>query len=130
MTASAGILARGPWRPEDVEVTWRSEPFEPTAAVIEEADAALAELRGRGSPSHDGLAGRLRDFTTGNGRLQLECEPIRWALRLLPDNANQSLSALCIVRAADGALAGRAARRLAGHLGRALGAGRRRIGGG
>jgi 8-oxo-dGTP diphosphatase len=114
MTASAGILARGPWRPEDVEVTWRSEPFEPSEEIIEEADQALAELRGRGSPSHDGLAGRLRDFTTENGRLQLECEPIRWALRLLPDNANQSLSALCVVRSADGRwLAGRRAAWLA-----------------
>src|SRR5438067_2332641 len=125
MTASAGILARGPWRPEDVEVTWRSEPFEPTEEIIEEADQALAELRGRGSPSHDGLAGRLRDFTTENGRLQLECEPIRWALRLLPDNANQSLSALCVVRSADGRwLAGRRAAWLATWAERwALGAG-------
>jgi ADP-ribose pyrophosphatase YjhB (NUDIX family) len=114
MTASAGILARGPWRPEDVEVTWRSQPFEPSEDVIEQADQALAELRGRGSPSHDGLAGRLRGFTTDKGRLQLECEPIRWALRLLPDNADQSLSALCIVRSADGSwLAGRRAAWLA-----------------
>lgn len=114
MTTSAGILARGPWRPEDVEVTWRSEPFKPSDEVIEEADQALAELRGRGSPSHDGLAGRLRDFTADDGRLKLECEPIRWALRLLPDNANQSLSALCIVRSADGRwLAGRRAAWLA-----------------
>ena len=114
MTASAGILARGPWRPEDVEVTWRHEPFAPPAEVIQEADQALAELRGRGSPSHDGLAGRLRDFRAGNRRLKLECEPIRWALRLLPGNANQSLSALCIVRSADGCwLAGRRAAWLA-----------------
>jgi 8-oxo-dGTP diphosphatase len=124
MTASAGILARGPWRPEDVEVTWRHEPYQPSAKVIEEADHALAELRGRGSPSHDGLAGRLRDFTTEDGRLKLECEPIRWALRLLPGNANQSLSALCIVRSADGRwLAGRRAAWLATWAGRwALGA--------
>jgi ADP-ribose pyrophosphatase YjhB (NUDIX family) len=114
MTASAGILARGPWRPEDIEVTWRREPFEPSREVIEEADRALAELRGRGSPSHDGLAGRLRDFSTENGRLRLDCEPIRWALRLLPGNANQSLSALCVVRSADGCwLAGRRAAWLA-----------------
>jgi 8-oxo-dGTP diphosphatase len=114
MPVPPGLLARGPWRPEDVEVTWRSLPYEPSAEVIEEADRALAELRGRGSPSHDGLAGRLRDFTSEDGRLKLECEPIRWALRLLPGNADQSLSALCIVRSAAGCwLAGRRAAWLA-----------------
>jgi 8-oxo-dGTP pyrophosphatase MutT (NUDIX family) len=124
MAVAAGILARGPWQPSDIEVTWRTEPFAPPAPVIEEADRALAELRGRGSPSHDGLAGRLRDYTTANGRLHLDCEPIRWALRLLPGNAMQSLSALCIVRAADGSwLAGRRAAWLATWAGRwALGA--------
>jgi ADP-ribose pyrophosphatase YjhB (NUDIX family) len=110
MTAAAGILARGPWRPEEIEATWRDEPFEPSSEVIAEADRALAELRSRGSPSHDGLAGRLREFTATDGRLRLECEPIRWALRLLPGNASRSLSALCIVRSADGSwLAGRRA---------------------
>jgi ADP-ribose pyrophosphatase YjhB (NUDIX family) len=114
MAVTAGILARGPWQPSDIEVTWRSEPFEPSEQVIEEADRALAVLRGRGSPSHDGMAGRLRDFTTTDGKLQLDCEPIRWALRLLPGNAMQSLSALCIVRGADGRwLAGRRAAWLA-----------------
>jgi 8-oxo-dGTP pyrophosphatase MutT (NUDIX family) len=114
MAVSPGILARGPWQPSDIEVTWRSEPFEPTEQVIEEADRALAQLRGRGSPSHDGLAGRLRDFTSNDGGLQLDCEPIRWALRLLPGNAMQSLSALCVVRGADGRwLAGRRAAWLA-----------------
>jgi ADP-ribose pyrophosphatase YjhB (NUDIX family) len=114
MAVQAGILARGPWRPSDVEVTWHAEPFQPPRAVIEEADRALAALRGRGSPSHDGLAGRLRDYRSENGRLRLECEPIRWALRLLPGNAMQSLSALCLVRSADGRwLAGRRAAWLA-----------------
>ena len=61
-------------------------------------------------------------------RLSLELQPARWALRLLPDDAAQSLSVLCVVRAADGRwLAGRRAR-LAGLLGRALGARRRRLG--
>src|SRR5436309_3441987 len=124
MAVAAGILARGPWQPSDIEVTWRTEPFAPPAPVIEEADRALAELRGRGSPSHDGLAGRLRGYTAATGRLHLECEPIRWALRLLPGNAMQSLSALCIVRAVDGSwLAGRRAAWLATWAGRwALGA--------
>jgi ADP-ribose pyrophosphatase YjhB (NUDIX family) len=114
MTLAPGILARGPWRPEDVEVTWREEPFEIPPAVTDEADRALAELRDRGSPSHDGLAARLAGFAVEDGKLRLACEPVRWALRLLPGDAMQSLSALCIVRSADGAwLAGRRAAWLA-----------------
>ena len=58
-----------------------------------------------------------RDCATSrcsDGRLRLECEPIRWALRLLDDDAMQSLSALCVVRSADGCwLAGRRAAWLA-----------------
>src|SRR6202007_1192573 len=71
-------------------------------------------LRDRGSPSHDGLAARLRGFSVHDGRVRLECEPIRWALRLLDQDAMQSLSALCIVRSAEGCwLAGRRAAWLA-----------------
>ena len=57
--------------------------------------------------------------------LALELQPARWALRLLPEDAAQSLSALCVVRAADGRwLAGRRAGWLASWAGRwALGAG-------
>lgn len=125
MTLAPGILARGPWRPEDVEVTWREEPFEIPPAVTDEADRALAELRDRGSPSHDGLAARLAGFAVEDGKLRLACEPVRWALRLLPGDAMQSLSALCIVRSADGCwLAGRRAGWLASWAGRwAVGAG-------
>ncbi|HEY2259985.1 MAG TPA: NUDIX hydrolase [Solirubrobacteraceae bacterium] len=114
MAVTAGILARGPWQPSDIDVTWRAEPFQPPGPVIEEADRALEALRGRGSPSHDGLAGRLVEFSAANGKLHLDCEPIRWALRLLPGNAMQSLSALCVVRRPDGSwLAGRRAAWLA-----------------
>jgi 8-oxo-dGTP diphosphatase len=114
MASHPGILARGPWRPEDIEVTWRTEPFAPSQDVIDEADHALAELRDRGSPSHDGLAARLRDHQVVDGKLRLECEPVRWALRLLPTGAMGSLSALCVVRSADGRwLAGRRAAWLA-----------------
>ena len=114
MVHASGILARGPWAPSDVEVTWRAEPFAPAPTVIDAADAALDELRDRGSPSHDGLAARLRDFAVVDGKLRLECEPVRWALRLLPGGGAQSLSALCVVRAADGRwLAGRRAAWLA-----------------
>src|SRR5207302_3927731 len=93
--------------------------------AIEAADIALDALRRRGSPSHDGLAGRLVDFEAADDRLTLELQPARWALRLIPENAAQSLSVLCIVRAADGRwLAGRRAAWLASWAGRwALGAG-------
>ncbi len=119
------MLARGPWNPGDVEVAWRSEAYEPDAGTTAEADRLLAKLRDRGSPSHDGLAARLVDFRAADGKLELELQPIRWALRLLPENAGGSLSALCVVRSADGSwLAGRRAAWLASWSGRwALGAG-------
>lgn len=114
MSLATGILARGPWLPSQIDVSWRQEPFTPDQDVIDAADRALDQLRDRGSPSHDGLAARLRDFEIVDGRLRLECEPVRWALRLLSGDAMQSLSALCVVRSADGRwLAGRRAEWLA-----------------
>jgi 8-oxo-dGTP pyrophosphatase MutT (NUDIX family) len=114
MTLATGILARGPWQPSEIEVSWRQEPFMPDQDAIDAADLALEQLRDRGSPSHDGLAARLRDFEVVDGRLRLDCEPVRWALRLLSGDAMQSLSALCVVRSADGRwLAGRRAEWLA-----------------
>ena len=64
-------------------------------------------------------------FEAASDRLALELQPARWALRLVPENAAQSLSVLCVVRAADGRwLAGRRAGWLASWAGRwALGAG-------
>lgn len=119
------LLARGPWDPAEVVVSWRTDPFEPAASAIEAADEALAELRERGSPSHDGLACRLASYADENGKLRLELQPARWALRLIPENAAQSLSVLCVVRRADGRwLAGRRAAWLASWASRwALGAG-------
>ena len=114
MSLATGILARGSWLPSEVDVSWRREPFAPRQDVTDAADLALEQLRDRGSPSHDGLAARLRDFAVVDDRLRLECEPVRWALRLLPGDAMQSLSALCVVRSADGRwLAGRRAEWLA-----------------
>ncbi|MGH2891963.1 MAG: NUDIX hydrolase [Solirubrobacteraceae bacterium] len=114
MSLPTGLLARGPWVPDDIEVNWSDQPYAAPAEVIEEADRVLAELRDRGSPSHDGLAARLAGFQTDDGKLRLECEPARWALRLLPGGAAQSLSAVCVVRSADGRwLAGRRAAWLA-----------------
>ena len=106
-------------------VAWRPDPFDPPGDATDAADIALDELRRRGSPSHDGLAARLVDFETAPDRLSLELQPARWALRLIPAGAAQSLSVLCMVRDADGRwLAGRRAQWLASWAGRwALGAG-------
>jgi len=119
------ILARGPWEVESVQARWREEPFEPAPEVTEAADVAIAELRGRGSPSHDGLSARLVGYREGTDGIELELQPSRWALRLVPGNASGSVAALCVTRAADGRwLAGRRAAWLATWAGRwALGAG-------
>jgi 8-oxo-dGTP pyrophosphatase MutT (NUDIX family) len=119
-----GLLARGPWDPAQVNARWREDPFELSAEEVEAADQALDELRQRGSPSHDGLAGRLVSFDADADQLALELQPARWALRLLPDRAAEAMSALCVVRRADGSwLAGRRAAWLASWAGRwALGA--------
>lgn len=124
MAVSAGILARGPWEPDQVAAAWREDPFEPPGEATDAADVALDALRRRGSPSHDGLAARLVDFATAPGRLSLELQPIRWALRLIPAGAAQSLSIHCLVRDPDGRwLAGRRAQWVASWAGRwALGA--------
>ncbi len=108
-----------------MQTSWLPEPFEPASSATQAADRKLDELRHRGSPSHDGYAARLASFSADPDRLELELQPARWALRLLPEDAAQSLSALCVVRAADGRwLAGRRARWLASWAGRwALGAG-------
>jgi hypothetical protein len=124
VSTSAAILARGPWEPEQIAVSWQADAFEPSAGATEAADVALDELRERGSPSHDGLAARLVDFESGDAGLSLELQPVRWALRLLPEFAARSMSVLCVVRGADGSwLAGRRASWLASWAGRwALGA--------
>ncbi|HEY2637909.1 MAG TPA: NUDIX domain-containing protein [Solirubrobacteraceae bacterium] len=118
------ILARGPWAPEQVSMAWRDDAWDPPAAGTERADAVLAGLRDRGSPAHDGLAARLAGFTVDDGHLSLELQPVRWALRLVPEHAADSLSASCVVRDADGRwLAGRRAGWVATWAGKwALGA--------
>jgi len=102
------MLARGPWRPDQVEARWRDEAFEPPPELQQRADQAVEELRERGSPAHDGLATRLVGWRAEDDRLVLELQPVRWALRLLEGDASDSLTALCVVRAAD-------ERWLAGH---------------
>jgi 8-oxo-dGTP pyrophosphatase MutT (NUDIX family) len=119
------ILARGPWAPDRVGVHWSDRQWKAPAELERQADAAVEELRRRSSPSHDGLAARLAAWReTGDG-LELELEPVRWALRLVDYADTRSLTALCVVRSEDGRwLAGRRAEWLASWAGRwALGAG-------
>jgi ADP-ribose pyrophosphatase YjhB (NUDIX family) len=125
MALTPGILARGPWGLEQITAHWREQAYDPPRAAIDAADAAITALRERGSPSHDGLSARLAAHREDGGRLVLELQPVRWALRLNPADASQSLAAMCIVRASDGRwLAGRRAGWLATWAGRwALGAG-------
>lgn len=119
-----GLIARGPWDPQAVACRWRDEPFDPGPEAQAEADEAIAELRGRGSPSHDGLGARLAAVEPSRDGLELVLEPVRWSLRLRGDAAD-SLSSLCVVRDAEGRwLAGRRAGWVASWAGRwALGAG-------
>ena len=119
------VLARGPWSPDRVDVRWRRERFEAPAEVERLADEAVRSLAERGSPAHDGEAARLAGHAEDDGRLTLELQPARWALRLLERRAQCSLTALCVVRRADGSwLAGRRASWLASWADRwALGAG-------
>jgi len=121
----AEILVRGPWPLERVAAHWSERQFEPAPAQTAAADAAIAALEERGSPSHDGVAARLVDHRPQAGGIELELQPLRWALRLVAGDASDSMAALCITRAADGRwLAGRRAPWLASWAGRwALGAG-------
>jgi 8-oxo-dGTP diphosphatase len=119
------ILARGPWALEQVKARWRDEHFEPSAEHSRAADAAIAELQQRGSPSHDGVAARLVEYREDEDGVALELQPLRWGLRLVPGDASESVAANCITRSADGrGLAGRRASWVASWAGRwALGAG-------
>lgn len=119
------ILARGPWPVERVHARWSEEHYAPSASRSRAADVAVAQLRERGSPSHDGLSARFVDHAEQGGGLLLELQPMRWALRLVAGDASSSMAALTVTRAADGRwLAGRRASWLASWPGRwALGAG-------
>jgi 8-oxo-dGTP diphosphatase len=102
-----------------VEVSWAEQPFELDADANAEADIKLQALKERGSPSHDGFAARMAGWKQVDGKLQLELEPVRWALRLVPGDADGSISAMCLVRDADGRwLAGRRAMWVATWQGR------------
>ena len=119
------ILARGHWPAERVRARWHDELYEPSEDKAEAADAAIAALRARGSPSHDGLSARLVAHDERGDELLLDLQPVRWALRLVDGDASHSIAALAVTRAADGRwLAGRRAAWLSSWPGRwALGAG-------
>jgi 8-oxo-dGTP diphosphatase len=119
------ILARGPWELDRVRAKWLAEHFEPPAQHTRAADDAIAALAQRGSPSHDGLAARLVGYKNGGEGIEMEMQPLRWALRLVAADASSSVAALCITRSADGRwLAGKRAAWLSSWAGRwALGAG-------
>lgn len=125
MSVETAILARGPWEASQVEARWSSEHFDPPPERARAADAAIAALRDRGSPSHDGVAARLVSHSVHDGRLVVDLQPVRWGLRLVEGDASESFSAICLARAADGRwLAGHRAPWLSSWPGRwALGAG-------
>src|SRR3954453_2891253 len=119
------LLARGPWEPRQIEARWLDDEYLPPHDKSAAADEAITALRERGSPSHDGVAARLVSYRQKNGRLVMELQPGRWALRLVDGDASESVAALCVTRDAGGRwLAGRRAPWLSSWPGRwALGAG-------
>jgi 8-oxo-dGTP diphosphatase len=125
MPRAVDILARGPWPADRVHAVWSDEPYAAPPERDEAADAAIAALRERGSPSHDGLAARLVGFEADDGRLVVDLQPVRWALRLVEGDASRSVAGLLLTRDSEGRwLAGRRAPWLASWAGRwALGAG-------
>jgi ADP-ribose pyrophosphatase YjhB (NUDIX family) len=119
------ILAAGPWELERIRVRWLDDQYEPSEAHSRAADAAIRDLKERGSPSHDGVAARLVGFREDASGIAIELQPLRWALRLVAGDASHSMAALCVTRSADGRwLAGRRAPWVSSWAGRwALGAG-------
>ena len=126
MALEPGILARGPWSPDQVRAEWTEEPWRAPLELERGADEAVAALRDRGSPAHDGLAARMAGFNADESGLTVHMQPARWALRLVEQGGeSQSLTALCVVRDEAGRwLAGRRASWLATWANKwALGAG-------
>jgi ADP-ribose pyrophosphatase YjhB (NUDIX family) len=118
------LLARGPWTVARVSASWRDDEYVPSADKTAAADAAIAALRDRGSPAHDGIAARLVGHRIVDDRLELELQPMRWALRLVAGDASEAVAATCVTRDSEGRwLAGRRAPWVASWAGRwALGA--------
>src|SRR3954468_2083514 len=119
------VLARGPWAPDQVRARWSDEHYAPPPERAAAADAAIAALRERGSPSHDGLAARLMGVEQRNGGLVVDLQPVRWALRLVEGDASCSVASTCLTRDSDGRwLAGRRAPWLSSGGGRGRAGGR------
>src|SRR3954452_5246134 len=114
------LLALAPWAAGQVRAACLDEAFVAEEHKVDAADAAIAALRDRGSPSHDGVGARLVGYAQeSDGTLQLELQPLRWALRLVEGDASNTISALCITRDSEGRwLAGRRAQWLASWAGR------------
>lgn len=126
MSSAPGLLARGPWTADRVSARWADDRYAPSEEHTAQADAAVAALADRGSPSHDGWSARLVHHEAGpGGDLVMHLQPARWALRLVEGDACGSMAALCAVRDAQGRwLAGRRAAWVSSWPGRwALGAG-------
>ena len=122
------LLARGPWSPDEVEARWLDEAYEPPDEKVAAADEAISALRERGSPSHDGVAARLVSHREEDGRLIIELQPARWALRLVEGDASDTRRRAVRHPRRRRALARRPARAMAELVAGPLGARRRRRG--
>src|SRR4051812_32685636 len=71
LSLQPGILARGPWPPDRVSSHWIDASFEPAPEKVAAADRAIAALRDRGSPAHDGTAARLERYAVTEQGLEL-----------------------------------------------------------
>ena len=88
---------------------WLDEPYAYDPAAQAQADAALAALAERGSPSHEGVSARLAAFDATPDRLAVDLQRSPWSARLL-DDKHGSFAVVCLVRSHDGQwLAGRRA---------------------
>jgi 8-oxo-dGTP diphosphatase len=88
---------------------WNARDYEAPPEKLAAADAAIDALIDRGSPAHDGVAARLEAYEARDGKLVLDLQRMRWALRLV-DGASGALSVQCVVRDPEGRwLAGRRA---------------------
>jgi 8-oxo-dGTP diphosphatase len=104
------VLARGPWPPERVTHEWLADDYVPRTGVAEAARIELAELKVRGSPSHDSRSTRLAGCEADGPGLHLRLQPAPWSLRLVEGGAADSLATSCLVRDTEGRwLAGRRA---------------------
>ena len=65
---SPGILARGPWHPDQVRVTWLEQAYEPPGRGGPAGRQRGGRAAGARLACHDGLATRLASFARGGRR--------------------------------------------------------------